>query len=78
MKHILDTPSAATLEDLKLLSEDLDLKIPPKVLDKKSINSHVEYSSIRRYHGKGMLGGKRSPQARLSIFALYRRNYQAI
>ena len=34
MKHILDTPSAATLEDLKLLSEDLDLKIPPKVLDK--------------------------------------------
>ena len=34
MKHILDTPSAATLEDLKLLSDDLDLKIPPKVLDK--------------------------------------------
>jgi exonuclease III len=34
MKHILDTPSAVTLDDLKLLSEDLDLKIPPKVLDK--------------------------------------------
>jgi exonuclease III len=34
MKHILDTPSAATLEDLKVLSDDLDLKIPPKVLDK--------------------------------------------
>ena len=34
MKHILDTPSAATLDDLKLLCDDLDLKIPPKVLDK--------------------------------------------
>ena len=34
MKHILDTPSTATLDDLKRLSDDLDLKIPPKVLDK--------------------------------------------
>lgn len=34
MKQILDTPSPATLADLKLLSDDLDIKIPPKVLDK--------------------------------------------
>ena len=62
MTNILDTPSQNIIDDLQVLKSDLDLKLPPKKLEKNILISTWNIRAFGDITRKPMSSGNDSPK----------------